>query len=253
MPSKAKINSAADCQRLVEEICASTKGVRLISAEDVTIDESGELGSGSFCTVYPATVRRHDLEGAEVVARVINTDKCSEVLSECKVIVNICDVTVTTFGLSYSELAAGHRVVILLEKCAGNLDDFLEEEGTSVCAKARVCLRVLRGLQALKGRHLVWRDLKGQNMLVKRIIRNKSHGDVHDIEILLSDFGTAVYRPKSQKRRMTLYGPGTEGYIAPETRSPDYSHQVDMWAFLVWAAGLCLDAELAGGTGALEE
>ena len=42
------------------------------------------------------------------------------------------------------------------------------------------------------------------------------------------------------ERRMTLQGPGTDGYIAPETRGNGYDYQVDMWAFLLWAARVCV-------------
>ena len=46
--------------------------------------------------------------------------------------------------------------------------------------------------------------------------------------------------PPEGKRRMTLHGPGTAGYIAPDTRGPAYDYQADMWAYLVWAASMCL-------------
>lgn len=42
---------------------------------------------------------------------------------------------------------------------------------------------------------------------------------------------------------MTLHGPGTAGYIAPDTRGPIYDYQADMWAYLVWAASMCLRVE----------
>lgn len=44
--------------------------------------------------------------------------------------------------------------------------------------------------------------------------------------------GTAVHMPKDENRRMTLHGPGTAGYIAPDTRNNTYDYQADMWAYL---------------------
>jgi hypothetical protein len=38
--------------------------------------------------------------------------------------------------------------------------------------------------------------------------------------------------PKDENRRMTLHGPGTAGYIAPDTRNNTYDYQADMWAYL---------------------
>ena len=63
------------------------------------------------------------------------------------------------------------------------------------------------------------------------------------MEIAFTDWGTAVKMPEEGKRRMTLHGPGTAGYIAPDTRGPIYDYQADMWAYLVWAASMCLRVE----------
>lgn len=55
--------------------------------------------------------------------------------------------------------------------------------------------------------------------------------------------GLTWYHYCEGKRRMTLHGPGTAGYIAPDTRGPIYDYQADMWAYLVWAASMCLRVE----------
>ncbi len=39
------------------------------------------------------------------------------------------------------------------------------------------------------------------------------------VDFVFSDWGTAVSLAKEPSRRMTLNGPGTDGYIAPETKS----------------------------------
>ena len=46
------------------------------------------------------------------------------------------------------------------------------------------------------------------------------------VAIAFTDWGTAVKMPEEGKRRMTLHGPGTAGYIAPDTRGPTYDYQV---------------------------
>jgi hypothetical protein len=68
-------------------------------------------------------------------------------------------------------------------------------------------------------------------------------GEVVRVEVAFTDWGTAVKMPEEGKRRMTLHGPGTAGYIAPDTRGPIYDYQADMWAYLVWAASMCLRVE----------
>ena len=108
--------------------------------------------------------------------------------------------------------------------------------------KLDIMMQVVEGLEELKRARIVWRDLKAKNMLVKKVSRGES-GEVCHVKIAFTDWGTAVKLPKGSQRRMTLHGPGTCGYIAPDTRGPAYGHQSDMWAFLVFAVTLCLDNE----------
>lgn len=60
---------------------------------------------------------------------------------------------------------------------------------------------------------------------------------------------------KPARRRMTLHGPGTAGYVAPDTRHTHYGFEVDMWAWMAMAADLCLDpaAMRAAGVALLEQ
>jgi hypothetical protein len=86
------------------------------------------------------------------------------------------------------------------------------------------------------------RDLKAKNLLVRDAKRGRT-GEVVKLTIAFTDWGTAVKLPEEGKRRMTLHGPGTAGYIAPDTRGPTYDYGADMWAYLVWAASMCLKVE----------
>ena len=113
----------------------------------------------------------------------------------------------------------------------------------SVAVKLDLMLQVARGLEALKDARVLWRDLKAKNLLVADVWRGRA-GEVTKVSVKFTDWGTAVKMPRTDegesRRRMTLHGPGTAGYIAPDTRGPMYDYQADMWAYLVWAASMCL-------------
>jgi hypothetical protein len=125
------------------------------------------------------------------------------------------------------------------------LEDFMAAEGAplSVAVKLDLMLQVASGLEALKEARVLWRDLKAKNLLVSDVERGRA-GEVTKLFVKFTDWGTAVKMPRvdegESRRRMTLHGPGTAGYIAPDTRGPMYDYQADMWAYLVWAASMCL-------------
>ena len=134
---------------------------------------------------------------------------------------------------------------VVTELCEnGNLEDFMEQEGAplSPAVKLDIMLQVAAGLEQLKEARVLWRDLKAKNLLVRDVQRGRM-GEVVRVVVAFTDWGTAVKLPPEGKRRMTLHGPGTAGYIAPDTRGPAYDYQADMWAYLVWAASMCLRVE----------
>ena len=142
--------------------------------------------------------------------------------------------------------ASAGCLAVVTDLCAhGNLEDFMAAEGAplSVAVKLDLMLQVARGLEALKDARVLWRDLKAKNLLVADVWRGRA-GEVTKVSVKFTDWGTAVKMPRTDegesRRRMTLHGPGTAGYIAPDTRGPMYDYQADMWAYLVWAASMCL-------------
>jgi hypothetical protein len=144
------------------------------------------------------------------------------------------------------ESGARGCLAVLTDLCRhGNLEDFMAAEGAplSVAVKLDLMLQVASGLEALKEARVLWRDLKAKNLLVSDVERGRA-GEVTKLRVKFTDWGTAVKMPRvdegESRRRMTLHGPGTAGYIAPDTRGPMYDYQADMWAYLVWAASMCL-------------
>ena len=67
----------------------------------------------------------------------------------------------------------------------------------------------------MKAKRVIWRDLKAKNILVRDVKRHAKTNKVTKVQIAFTDWGTAVELPKMGKRRMTLQGPGTDGYTRP--------------------------------------
>ena len=277
------------------------------------------LGDGAYCTTYEAELllreeeeEEEEIEESErssggsrwrrrrqkktVALRIVKAERRSEVLKEFKMIVSIPRAAVEVYGVTYvaeSMLASGGEergnkppsffVCMVLEFCPyGSMDDFFRCHNNSIPLATRVdvLLGALGGLKQLKANSIIWRDMKGQNMLVRRYEEEteRNFGDASAIEgeggrkgcqiggrsqeggkkiikkvdFCFCDWGTAVSLESDQRRRMTLNGPGTNGYIAPETKSAKYSYQADMFAFLVWACSLCVDVDRGVGEGELE-
>lgn len=243
--SRATDMDARACASCLEAIARHRPDMKIFVESEVEIDYDAVLGEGGFCTAYVARFR-----GETVCARVVDGSKESQVVAEVATVGDLPRVAVKTHGCAPTTRRDGKKyLAVLSELCPdGCLEDFMTREkaaGRELSARVKldVFLQVAEGLEELKAARVVWRDLKAKNVLVRSVVRN-AFGTVTKVTIGFTDWGTAVRLPKVGKRRMTLQGPGTCGYIAPETRGPHYDFQADMWAFLVWAASMCLDVEI---------
>ena len=231
--------SEAECRRICAQV--SRPGLSYLDTNRIiSINFERPLGDGAYCVAY-----RAELEGVgQIALRIVKSGLAREVIKELKQNVSIRGTTVETYGVTVVKWrGTTWRVAQVMELCElGNMDDFLaapEQRGLSLRSRVGILRAALRKLCELKRSRVVWRDLKGQNMLVRR-------QDGEDVDFVFCDFGFAVTLPENEKRRMTLNGPGTEGYIAPETKTPDYQFSCDMWAFLVWACSICVDLAKTG-------
>ena len=237
--------NAEECERALRTIAMRRPDVKMFLECEVEIDYGRRLGEGGFCTAYVARFR-----GEEVCARVVDSSRESAVVAEVATVGDLPRIAVRAHGCAPTTRPDGKKyLAVLSELCEnGCLEDFMVREkasGRELSERVRLdlFLQVAEGLEELKAARVVWRDLKAKNVLVRSVVRN-AFGTVTKVTIGFTDWGTAVRLPKVGKRRMTLQGPGTCGYIAPETRGPHYDFQADMWAFLVWAASMCLDVEI---------
>ena len=142
-----------------------------------------------------------------------------DLIAELQLLKRVEEVSVPFYGISLcsappSEKVSRHpfRVCLLTELCTeGTLEDVFSHSEYIISEKVRaeVLMSVLRGLVHLKRKRIAWRDLKGQNILIKSM-EKKDCGEglleICNICIYLNDWGTAVYTSKEDPRRMTLHG-----------------------------------------------
>ena len=270
----------AHCRELAERIArrARRAGVKLDVVSPTRVRVGELLGEGGNARTYagslldpPSSTEKDegcaadgvgdDSVGSDpaIAVRVIESIKDKEVIAECAHV----DVPISTqvHGVSWvpsrggdaGDANASFRVCMLLERCETDLDDFLQTYDDEIGLGERVGLlrQALVGLTQLKAKGIVWRDLKGQNMLVRSFVRRPSSAQtsvegarthaISAIALRFADWGTCADLSLERDRRMTIGGGGgTYGFIAPETKWSTYSYSADMFAFLVWAAMVCL-------------
>ena len=148
-----------------------------------------------------------------------------------------------------SQEDASYRVCMLMQRCYGGcLMNYLANVQLNLPQTIKLAEQVADHLCALKKNRIVWRDLKAQNMLVVTPTTNTTNNSQTTParvstapRVVLSDWGTSVVVPAEGSRRMTINPIGTPGYLAPETgRVNTYDYSVDMFAWLLFAAALCV-------------
>ena len=207
-PSSLFGYSESECQELVHVIRLGREvTLPLIDPGRISeVKWRKPLGDGAYCTTYEAELLLREEEEEEerdecerssggsrwrrrrqkktVALRIVKAERRSEVLKEFKMIVSIPRAAVEVYGVTYvaeSMLASGGEergskpptffVCMVLEFCPyGSMDDFFRCHNNSIPLATRVdvLLGALGGLKQLKANSIIWRDMKGQNMLVRR-------------------------------------------------------------------------------------
>ncbi|XP_071951160.1 serine/threonine-protein kinase mig-15-like isoform X2 [Antedon mediterranea] len=121
---------------------------------------------------------------------------------------------------------------LVMEYCgAGSVTDLVKAtKGTSLKEEwiAYICREMLRGLSHLHAKHVIHRDIKGQNVLL-----------TENAEVKLVDFGVSAQLDKTIGRRNTFIG--TPYWMAPEVIACDenqeatYDNRSDNWSLGITA------------------
>ncbi|XP_074389359.1 serine/threonine-protein kinase PAK 1-like isoform X1 [Zonotrichia albicollis] len=100
----------------------------------------------------------------------------------------------------------------------GTLSDIISKTRLSEDQMAAICQECLRGLYFLHSNHVIYRDVKSCNILLR------TNGSVK-----LADFGLFAQLTPEQSRRSSVAG--TSGWLAPEVvTGQTYGPKVDIWS-----------------------
>lgn len=198
--------------------------------EEYSVGEA--LGEGAFGVVYACTHRK---SGRQVAVKMVDkVETPSEVIRrEAELMKTLHHENIVRFHAVYFERCF---VCIVMDKYSGGdlvdgMQTHLQERG-KINARdiIHVSYQMVASIQYLHGKHIVHRDIKGDNFLLT--IRDFRDPQCH---VALSDFGTAEALRDGRRLSSEV---GTRIFWAPEIFAKDYGLKVDIWALGIIMYGL---------------
>ncbi|XP_077988055.1 mitogen-activated protein kinase kinase kinase kinase 4-like isoform X2 [Glandiceps talaboti] len=189
------------------------------------------VGNGTYGQVYKG---RHVKTGQLAAIKVMDVTEEEE--EEIKLEINVLKKyshhrnIATYYGAFIKKgLRGGHddQLWLVMEYCgAGSVTDLVKAtKGNTLKEEwiAYISREILRGLSHLHAKHVIHRDIKGQNVLL-----------TENAEVKLVDFGVSAQLDKTIGRRNTFIG--TPYWMAPEVIACDedpaatYDYRSDIWS-----------------------
>jgi serine/threonine protein kinase len=185
------------------------------------------IGRGAYGHVYRALHRESGEMRAVKSREVVSTQSAEEVVSEINLMQHGRDDAGKEFMIkyfaNYLEKRKGQmRVWVVMEWCElGSLHDVMvarEKRPFKEDEIARICHDVCLGLSFIHKSHKIHRDIKSDNILLKR-----------DGSLRIADFGISGSTGSTMGRKSTMIG--TPYFLAPEViMAESYDNKVDVWS-----------------------
>jgi len=103
----------------------------------------------------------------------------------------------------------------------GNLLEFYKNKDITIDDLKLILKHINEALNVLHKKNIIHRDIKPQNILVRKD---------NPIELLLTDFGISSLNEEDVSKIITTHFKGTIAYSAPETFSNYFGKEIDYWA-----------------------
>lgn len=216
-----------------------------LNTDNYNCDLSLKLGRGSFASVYVGVSKQNESE--KVAVKVIENDEedggifSESAKKEFHALRKVCDkghVNIIKLLEYHSE---GRFLFFVMELCElGDLEKYVKRTPLNLRDRINIMTQCADGVCFLHSLHVVHRDLKPQNILIKE---DPSGG----IVIKISDFGLSKVQEKKEKGQFMSTNAGTPWFRAPELLKKgrlQYTSAVDVFALgLVYAVLLKYDAK----------
>jgi serine/threonine protein kinase len=183
----------------------------------------GEIGRGGQGTCFYAMDRKKERMFAYKMTN--NEEDTSKLLSECKILSELCHEHVVLFLGAVDEVVDGKvRMFMELAECGTIEQQFKDNPDFQVDTIfiAHLFEQVLQGVNYLHQKCILHRDIKGENILL-----------FEDSRCKLTDFGLAVHADNISKDNCVK---GTCPFVSPEyVRSQVYTYSCDVWSTMTVA------------------
>ncbi|XP_032238394.2 calcium/calmodulin-dependent protein kinase type II alpha chain isoform X2 [Nematostella vectensis] len=179
------------------------------------------IGEGSFAKVFRCIERKTGLEFAAKELRLTDVEDKEKIEQEIAVWKDLRHENIVSL---YSSIREGETVCLIMEYVAGGslFDEVIQQTYYSEKQARLVTRQLLNALEYLHSRRIVHRDIKPDNLLLKRIGNN--------VTIKLADFGLAQALPNDTDV-ISCGASGAPMFLAPETVLEEpIGRAVDIWA-----------------------
>eukprot|EP00340_Litonotus_pictus_P010952 CAMPEP_0170539014 /NCGR_PEP_ID=MMETSP0209-20121228/103660_1 /TAXON_ID=665100 ORGANISM="Litonotus pictus, Strain P1" /NCGR_SAMPLE_ID=MMETSP0209 /ASSEMBLY_ACC=CAM_ASM_000301 /LENGTH=507 /DNA_ID=CAMNT_0010840827 /DNA_START=81 /DNA_END=1601 /DNA_ORIENTATION=+ len=121
------------------------------------------------------------------------------------------------------------NIYLIQEYCEdGDLWNFLRVRGLMNISMAKNIIRqVLSAVNFLHKQNIIHRDIKPENILISYLGELDSKNNYSDIQVKITDFGSATFFNKDDKIKEAI---GSPYYIAPEVIVGNYTSKCDVWS-----------------------
>ncbi|CAK58213.1 unnamed protein product (macronuclear) [Paramecium tetraurelia] len=209
--------------------------------KDFMVNQNEALGAGAYGTAHKCyrIGNKDELFCMKIIKKSINTDQKKELSqkrqleAEIKTFQSLKDANCENLVKMIDIIDEDSRLCIVMELCDLDLDKLLRQfhymnTWPSIIEMEDMMKQILKGAQVLIDNHIIHRDIKPQNILVK--ILNKGQPTERKI-YKIADFGFTKYLDDIYAKA-NLTRVGTRSYCAPEIlKGQNFSSKCDIYSY----------------------
>merc|ERR1712137_173518 len=225
-PVYIALDNFDEAEQLVNDLkrCKTKREIQQWLINPSTIKLEKEIGCGAFGKVWRGT-----MSGTPVAIKEMRqASKEEEIEKEIHLLSKIHNPNCVRLLGIYKEEDKGKLFIVTEFIEGGDLHDVVERSGRILSEeiKLKIIRDVARGVAFLHENHIIHRDLKTDNVLIRSTAPGASQYAV------VADFGISKFAPNlGSAGAMHTLAVGTPVYMAPECFRNDYTTKLDVYSF----------------------